>query len=87
MVRSITAMDLLNLIILAYALCKILPYVDRDFKAWRGCSAQQIRLKVGKLILQRIFLYRMAQDLQTAKNKSSLEKAFGKLLVRFAKLN
>ena len=84
MVRSITAMDLLNLIILAYALCKILPYVDRDFKAWRGCSAQQIRLKVGKLILQRIFLYRMAQ---TAKNKSSVEKAFGKLLVRFAKLN
>ena len=88
MVRSITAMDLLlNLIVLAYTACKLLPYMDRDFKAWRGSSPQQVRLKIGKLILQRIFLYRMAQDLQTGKNRSGLEKAFGKLLVRFAKLD
>ena len=87
MVRSGCAIDLLlNLIVVAYALTKLLPYIDRDFAAWRDLSAQQTRLRIGRLVWLRVFLFHWVRTLQNDKNPSRLEKALAKRLRSYSKL-
>ena len=87
MVRSGCAIDLLlNLIVIAYSLTKLLPHIDRDFTVWRDLSAQQTRLRIGRLVWLRIFLFHWARALQNDKNPSRLERALAKRLGSYAKL-
>lgn len=87
MVRNAKAIDLLlNLIVAAYALVRLLPHIDDDFAEWRGLSSQQTRQRLGKLISVRIFLYNWARKVQSTKNQSSFEKALAKGFGKFTNL-
>lgn len=87
MVRHASGIDmLLNLIVLTYSLAKLLPWIDPDFAAWQGQSAQEIRRRLGRLIWGRVFLYRLVRALQTENNPSRLEKAFARRLRSYSKL-
>ena len=88
MVRNEDAIDLLlNLIVVAYSLTKLLPYVDTDFHEWQELSTQQTRLRLGKLISRRIFLWHLSQELQSGENPCGFEKSFTSVLRKFANLS
>ncbi len=87
MVRSAEAIDLLvNLIVVAYAFTRTLPCIDDDFAAWQELSSQEVRHRLSKLIIQRMFLYRLGRDVQSTKNQSRFEKALARYLGKFANI-
>lgn len=87
MVRGGCAIDLLlNLIVTAYSLTKLLPHIGKDFAAWRDLSTQQTRLRIGRLVWLWVFLFRGARALQNENNPSRLEKALYRRFRAYTKL-
>lgn len=87
MVRNAEAIDLfLNLIVVAYAFTKTLPCIDDDFEAWQELSSQEVRHRLGRLICQRVFLWKLSRDAQSTEKQSQFEKALAKHLGIFANL-
>ena len=51
---------LLNLICIAHASMRLLPYVDARFAKFKDCSPQEVRMAVSKQIHDELFLSRLA---------------------------
>ena len=55
---------LLNLICIAHASMRLLPYVDARFARFKDCSPQEVRMAISKQIHDELFLSRLADEAQ-----------------------
>lgn len=80
MLRSQTGIEvLLNLLTIAYAVMKLLPYkVPKLFGDLVGASVQEIRFKVGQSIRRELFFAELAQWLHLQKIDSAVMEVFHK---------
>ena len=61
---------LLNLICIAHASMRLLPYVDARFAKFKDCSPQEVRMAISKQIQDELFLSRLADEAQNTINSA-----------------
>ena len=66
---------LVNLVNIAHAAMRILPYAMPDFKNLRGQSAQEVRSAIGKQIREEVFFTKMDLLAQTDENGIHIQDA------------
>ena len=63
---------LLNLICIAHASMRLLPYVDVQFARFKDFSPQEVRMSISKQIQAEIFLGRLADETQNTINSAEI---------------
>jgi len=66
---------LVNLVNIAHAAMRILPYVTPEFRHLRGQSAQEVRSAIGRQIRKDVFFAKMDLLAQTDKNSNHIQDA------------
>ena len=75
---------LVNLVNIAHASMRILPYSMPKLEALRGKSAQEVRFVLGKLTQREVFFAKLAREAQTDKNICRIQNAL-KWLAAYSK--
>ena len=63
---------LLNLICMAHASMRLLPYVDTRFARFKECSPQEVRMAISKQIQDELFLSRLADEASNTINSADI---------------
>ena len=63
---------LLNLICMAHASMRLLPYVDTRFTRFKECSPQEVRMAISKQIQDELFLSRLADEASNTINSADI---------------
>ena len=63
---------LLNLICIAHASMRLLPYVDARFARFKDCSPQEVRMVISKQIQSELFLSRLVTEAQNTINSAEI---------------
>ena len=63
---------LLNLICIAHAAMRLLPYIDARFAKFKDCSTQEVRMAISKQIQDELFLSRLACEAQNTINSAEI---------------
>ena len=69
--RQCSIERILNLICVAHASMRLLPYIDEHFAKYKDCSSQELRLVVSRHIYNEIFLSRLLCSAKNAINSST----------------
>lgn len=65
----------MNLVNIAHAAMRILPYVMPNLGNLKGMSAQEVRSVLGKQIREEVFFAKMNRMAQTDENSSRIQEA------------
>ena len=74
---------LLNLICIAHASMRLLPYVDAQFARFKDCSPQEVRMAISKQIHDELFLSRLADEAQNTINSAEILSVFHDMVKRW----
>ena len=83
MVRSRNGIErMVNLINIAYCAMKILPYQDKKFSKYKGCSVQEFRFALSEEIRQLIFLAGFVKTVENGIKSQRILRALKQLIYR-----
>ena len=83
MVRSRSGIErMVNLINIAYCAMKILPYQDKKFSKYKGCSVQEFRFALSEEIRQQIFFAGFVKTVENGIKSQRILRALKQLIYR-----
>ena len=71
---------MVNLINIAYCAMKILPYQDKKFSKYKGCSVQEFRFELSQGIRSQIFFATFVKNIETHIKSNAMTKALKQLI-------